>query len=550
MKFSLIFTLILVVISCSEQQSADTKTAELQTLIEQKASKFITLSLQKLKDVNSDDELSRQALLLFLTKFPKGADLHSHMSGAIRPEAFLEWAVKDQLCVMKNDSTSSGITYHKFQIVNCLNDQKDRWPANDIAISDKLKSEVYQAWSMNGFRSKSADIIGDVSERNAHFFKTFDLTDLVTKSAERNVDMLQEILVLAAKHNTLYLELMRSLERKSLHDTVNNVKWDETETIEKNIIFLFNHITKSDQIEIALEKVRKDLISEAKKLDNILQCHDIQNSPICSIEVRFLAQIKRNQSRKLVFAEMVLAFALANELEQVVGLNMVNAEQSKESVQGYDTHMEMIKYLSKKFPEVKVTLHAGELTKRMFPSGQHPNHIKKALEIASPDRIGHGVSISQESNSASTLQLLQKNRIPIEINLSSNHFILDVFEKNHPLRTYLKANVPMVISTDNQGTFDTDLSFEYLKAVEENDLTYTQIKNISRNSLHFSFLQGNSLWNDDHYNQKSLQINCKNETLGSKMPKSRSCSSFLNKNTRARVQWELERRFHEFEKKL
>ena len=35
----------------------------------------------------------------FLRPFPKGADLHNHLSGAIYAESFLKWAASDGLCI-------------------------------------------------------------------------------------------------------------------------------------------------------------------------------------------------------------------------------------------------------------------------------------------------------------------------------------------------------------------------------------------------------------------------------------------------------------------
>jgi hypothetical protein len=38
-------------------------------------------------------------MLAFLRKMPKGADLHSHLSGAIYAESYIQWAANNGLCV-------------------------------------------------------------------------------------------------------------------------------------------------------------------------------------------------------------------------------------------------------------------------------------------------------------------------------------------------------------------------------------------------------------------------------------------------------------------
>ena len=40
-------------------------------------------------------------LYAFLRQMPKGADLHSHLSGAVYAESFLRWAAEDSLCVSR-----------------------------------------------------------------------------------------------------------------------------------------------------------------------------------------------------------------------------------------------------------------------------------------------------------------------------------------------------------------------------------------------------------------------------------------------------------------
>jgi len=39
------------------------------------------------------------AVRAFVQRLPKGADLHSHLSGAVYAERYLEWAAADGFCV-------------------------------------------------------------------------------------------------------------------------------------------------------------------------------------------------------------------------------------------------------------------------------------------------------------------------------------------------------------------------------------------------------------------------------------------------------------------
>ena len=60
--------------------------------------------------------------------------------------------------------------------------------------------------------------------------------------------------------------------------------------------------------------------------------------------------------------------------------------------------------------------------------------------------------------------------------------------------TYRAYGVPMALSSDDQGVSRIDLTHEYLRAVTTYHLSYTNLKELSRNSLEYAFLSGPSLW--------------------------------------------------------
>ena len=79
-------------------------------------------------------------------------------------------------------------------------------------------------------------------------------------------------------------------------------------------------------------------------------------------------------------------------------------------------------------------------------------------------------------------------RIAVEISLSSSDVILGMRGPRHPLRQYLRAGVPVVIATDDEGVARSDLTNEYQRAVEEQGFSYSELKQVSRNSIDYSFL--------------------------------------------------------------
>jgi adenosine deaminase len=84
--------------------------------------------------------------------------------------------------------------------------------------------------------------------------------------------------------------------------------------------------------------------------------------------------------------------------------------------------------------------------------------------------------------------------IMVEINLTSNDGILGIKGKDHPLAAYRAAHVPWALSTDDEGVSRIDLTHEYARGVDEQNLTYLDLKRSARTSLEHAFLHGESLY--------------------------------------------------------
>ncbi|SRR5579883_1020590 len=133
----------------------------------------------------------------------------------------------------------------------------------------------------------------------------------------------------------------------------------------------------------------------------------------------------------------------------------------------------------------------------------------------------------------------------VEINLTSNAEILGIEGDKHPLPLYMQFNVPVALSTDDEGVLRTSLTEQYQRAILTYHFSYPTIKNLVRNSIYYSFLPGKNLWNDEKYS--GLNSACAKDSLAAKTV-SPSCQTFLNNNEKAAMQWDLEKRFFDFEK--
>ena len=103
-------------------------------------------------------------------------------------------------------------------------------------------------------------------------------------------------------------------------------------------------------------------------------------------------------------------------------------------------------------------------------------------------------------------------------------------------------------STDDQGVSRIDLTHEYVRAANDYHLSYRDLKQLARTGMEHNFLAGESLWAaPDVFDAPAAA--CKGQILGGPKP-SAACKSFLDANEKAAAQWELERRFREFEAKF
>jgi adenosine deaminase len=115
--------------------------------------------------------------------------------------------------------------------------------------------------------------------------------------------------------------------------------------------------------------------------------------------------------------------------------------------------------------------------------------ITSAVFQAGADRIGHGVDIAFETEALQTLDYMAAQKIAVEINLTSNEFILGVKDGEHPLMFYYEHHVPIVLSTDDPGILRSDLTDQYVLAAQRyGELGYGDFKQFAYNSIIYSFL--------------------------------------------------------------
>jgi len=276
-----------------------------------------------------------------------------------------------------------------------------------------------------------------------------------------------------------------------------------------------------------------------------LRCGTANAQPGCDSTVRYLYELHRGVPLPQLFVEMVIGYELASADPRVVGLNPVMPEDSYISMHDFDAQMKMFAFFHQLYPKIHLTTHAGELWPGFVEPEGLRHHIRDSVMIAEAERIGHGVDLVYEDDAAGLLKTMAHRGVAVEVCLTSNDVILGVSGKAHPLHRYLAAGVPVALATDDPGVSRDDMTNQYMRAVQDQGLGYPALKRIARNSLEYSFAEGQSLWANHQY--EGFAAPCAGQTPSPK-PTGR-CADFLAANTKARVEWRLEWRLREFEAK-
>jgi hypothetical protein len=460
--------------------------------------------------------------LAFLREMPKGGDLHNHLSGSIYAESLIDFAVDDGLCV---DRTTAVLIAPPCD-ASC--DKFTSKPAVSCSYGDHiLYNTMIDAWSMRNWNA------GEESGHD-HFFATFDKFGLA--SHNHTGDMLAEAASQAAADHLQFLELMHTADGGQASQLGAQIAWDE------QLPKLREKLLAAGIKDIAAVTSKK-LTEDEDRMRSRLKCGTPEARAGCEVTVRYLYQVLRGLPREQVFAQILLGFELASTDPRFVGLNLVMPEDWYVPMHDFELHMKMLSYLHEFYPKVHISLHAGELASGLVPAKGLTFHIRESVERAHAERIGHGVDVMNEHDPLGLLREMAERNVLVEICLTSNDVILGVKGDEHPLPMYMKYGVPVALATDDEGVSRSDLTHEYLRAVEEYAISYKDLKRMARNSLEHSFLPGASLWSD----AKSFRaVSVCPAGLGKP---SAACQKFLDGSERAMAEWKLEGELEKFEKK-
>ncbi len=454
----------------------------------------------------------------FLYRMPKGADLHNHLSGAIYAESFLTQAADSGFCI---DTNALSIVAPPTGATACGQGQVS---ATATRTDNALANSLINALSMRNF-VPSSGISG-----HDHFFATFGRF-----GPGDSAQLMGEVIQRAADQNESYLELM------ALSGGGPVAALGKTVGLDPDFDVMRSKLDRGGFAGLVTAmRTRVDQMESIRTKS--LNCGQTPAPDACRVKVGYVYQVLREFAPEQVFAQVLGGFALATADPRVVAIDFVQPEDGLYSMRDYHLHMRMVDYAKKIYPTVHITLHAGELWSGLVPPEGLRFHIREAVELGHAERIGHGVDVMFEKDARGLLAEMKAKHVAVEINLTSNDGILGVVGDQHPFPVYRKFGVPVALSTDDEGVSRSDLTAEFERAVLTYHLSYSDLKELVRNSLEYSFLAGKSYWKDTGYSVAAPAC------VGGRG--SGACTTFLGGNEKARLEADLEDRFVAFEKGL
>lgn len=408
-------------------------------------------------------------LAMFFTLMPKGGDLHHHYSGSVYAEQYLEWVDNEHYCVdratFRIESRAEAVAAARQQPA----DRRSCVSGQDVMNDSTLLAKLLQRWSDKDFYNHTTEQMPP----DRQFFDTFLYFDPVASS--NAASGLQRLKQRAVAENVGYIETIYALA-PGVQDTAFDQAALGKGMSDADFTAFHARLDKDAAFQRQIAAYAANLQEASTGIDDAGFMMLYQ-----PYALRFLAPSQ-------VFSQLVAGFQLARRSPQIVGVNIVGQESVNVSMRDYALHMKMFRFLKARYPGVRLSIHAGELALGTVPPEGLTFHIREAVDVAGANRIGHALDLVHEQDPFGLMKTMRDRHIAVEINLTSNDFILGVKGQAHPVTLYRKYGVPYVIATDDAGVSRNNLSAEYALYATRYAPTYAEVKQLSYDSLRYGFM--------------------------------------------------------------
>lgn len=417
-------------------------------------------------------------LKTFIEKMPKGAELHTHLSGIPTPEELLKLASKEKRFrfLVRLPESKNWIydpnAYAFVAVPAAAAPKSSGFMTPESLLSPKTAKEK----AAKSDFSRALTLSTQDSDPHQKFCKViFQRRRSLLRKLSSAETIAQQAVIQASKQRLCYLEIQID---PSFVDPLPITEKNE----EPGPIGSFP--SGNQQNLLSFERLKNNLI----RLERAVNHANMSLQPSERVCVRFL--ISLNRENPGVIGKIPLAFELAADptLSRIVaGINICgdeypNEQASKAKLADPALVKKTIFLHQKKYPAVALSIHAGE-------SRKWDNHIFEALMLGAT-RIGHGVNLGIDCKESKALRMVfAKRKILVEACPSSNQILLGLPVQKQQVIELLHEGIPVSISTDDGGIFGTTMSSEFQKLIQNHpQLAWQDIKEICRNSLKFAFL--------------------------------------------------------------
>jgi adenosine deaminase CECR1 len=413
---------------------------------------FLGLCLLLSQVANADwfDDLkangNAEDLYRALYYMPKGGDLHNHLSGAAFPEWWYEAALAEQ---------ERGYQYYtKVRIENCRD-----YGGNEFSFVPYYLM----------FRNVQASQYEQLSDCEKSEYKRLqDLTD-TEKAAWMNSIRLD-------KDHEGREEFFQTHWQR-LFALANN-PWIQAEILYRNMKAFGDEGVTYFETQVGLSGFLGpdgSAVSREETADILRQRLREKDAVDTGVTARFQGAMLRFTPVAEDRLRTIYKFVHDNS-DVFVAVNMVGREDNDK---GYPARfLPTMRELRHQYPDVRLAIHAGEV--------DEPNsHVRDTLLLGA-DRIGHGLNLISDDD---TMLLMRYGPYLVEVNLISNLLLDYVTDySQHPFPEYLRTGIPVALSTDDRGMWDSTMTDEFFVAVTEFNLSWEEVKLLSRNSLKYAFV--------------------------------------------------------------
>ena len=268
------------------------------------------------------------ALRAFLVDFPKGADLHVHLSGAVYAETLIRDAAEDGACV---DAVALSLAQPP-----CTGNliPATRFTGNIDRQTQLLYDKLIDSLSVRSFVPSAG-----WSEHD-QFFAVFDRTGGLKN---HNGEWVDEVASRAAAQNQQYLELMVTPPFSHATGIARDIGWSpQLADANPQAFAQFRQqlLDKGLRDEVAAD--REEVRAAEAQRKQLEHCGTAQAAPACQVEVRYIWQVLRDLPPEQVFAQTLLGFETVEASIEAhdpgfVGINFVRPEDDYVAMRDY-TH--------------------------------------------------------------------------------------------------------------------------------------------------------------------------------------------------------------------